>query len=208
MSAQKVTVIYERRGQAPSPSKDYHQLVVTEELIIFRTWRISLRKEQIGMSPLQNKQTHEDFEYDNLVSSAIRTVFGEDTLLYVQGLVFGDWLVRMKNPILIQILSYLELEDVFRLSRVSRHLRTIFNSNPLWRSIYEMHCFSIPAEIQRLGDEMGWKKMFFTNKLQLRKEVSRLRRFAEEKDQDIEYLAYKLENQHLSNQQPTLQVVQ
>ena len=192
-------VLYERRGQAPSPSKDYHQLLVTENFVIFRTWKISLRKDQIGTSPSQNKQTHEDFQYDSQVSLSIRNIFGEDVLLYVEGLVLGDWLLRMKNSILVKIFSYVDLADIFRLGQVCRHFHIICNSNVLWRSIYEMHCLSITSEILELGEDMGWKKMFFTNKLQIRKEVSRLRRCAEEKEKEVEHLHNLVDNQHLSN---------
>lgn len=178
-------VLYERRGQAPSPSKDYHQLKVTEDSVIFGTWRISLRKDSVGKSPTQNKLTYEDFYYDTQVSSAIRHIFGEDVLQYVEGLVHGDWIIRMDRPILNRIILYLDLADVFRLSLVCRHFRSVCSSNKLWRQIYELNCVNVTPEMWTLGEERGWKKMFFTNKLQIRKEVSRLRRSEAEKEKEL-----------------------
>ena len=38
----------------------------------------------------------------------------------------------------------------------------------LWEQIYETHCgTTVTDEMKSLAEEMGWKKMFFTNKLQL-----------------------------------------
>lgn len=197
----KAKILFEKRGQAPAPSKDYHQLLVDEEFVIFRTWRISLRRGQSAISPTRNKQTHDDFYYDTQVTSTIRNVFGEDVLLYVQGLVHGDWLVRMNDLILIKIFSYLDLSDIFRLTPVCRHFRTICNSNMLWKSIYQTHCLSVNPDILVLGEEMGWKKLFFTNKLQARKEVSRLKRHTEERDEkEMDALIQKLSVQHLSDE--------
>ena len=70
----KPKVLLEKRGQAPSPQKDYHQLVVTDEHVTLTTWTISLRKESIGKGPTQNKLTYDEFYYDTQMTSAIRNV--------------------------------------------------------------------------------------------------------------------------------------
>ena len=171
----KPKVLLEKRGQAPSPLKDYHQLQVTEEHVTMITWKISLRKDSIGKGPVQNKLTHEEFYYDTQMTSAIRNVFGAHVQLLVEGLVHGDWLARMETPLLTQIFSYLDLSDIFRTSLVCRYFHHVCNGDALWRRVYEMYCGDTSPDVVRLGREMGWKKMFFTNKLQIRKEVSRLR---------------------------------
>ena len=172
----KEVVLYERTAQAPSPSKDFHQLIVTESEVIWRTWKVSLRKEQMGVPPSQNKLSHADFYDDNLVPNAIKRVLGEDVLTYVQCIVHEDWLLRMKDEILIKIFSFLQLNDVNCLTQVCRHFRTICHSNDLWRKLFLNHCCNINDEIRQLGEEIGWKKTFFTNKLQLQKKASRLRK--------------------------------
>lgn len=172
----KETVLYERTGQAPSPSKDFHQLIVTESNVIWRTWKVSLRKDQMGIPPQQNKQSHEDFYYDSVVVNDIKRVLGEDVLIYVRGIIHNDWLYRMKDDTLIKIFSYLNLNDINNVSQVCRHFRTVCQSNTLWRRIYLNHCCNMNEDIEQLGNKIGWKKTFFTNKLQLQKKASRLRR--------------------------------
>merc|ERR1712168_977869 len=195
-------VLFEKRGQAPSPSKDYHQILVTDEHVIFTTWRISLRKGPTSINPVKIKLSHDDFYFDTQISFGIRNVFGEDTLAYVQGLVHQDWLVRMTEPILIKIFSYLDLSDIFRLTPVCRHFRTLCNSNLLWKSIYETPCVNVKDVIVVLGDEIGWKKMFFTNKIQIRKAASRLMKHTEERDEkeEIDNLVEKFRSQTISDE--------
>ncbi|XP_057302032.1 F-box only protein 36-like [Hydractinia symbiolongicarpus] len=175
---EKSHVIFEKSGQAPSPSKDFHQLLVTDTLVIWRTWRISLRKDQMGMPPMQNKQSHEDFYYDTTVTADVKRVFGEDVIRYVECIVNHDWLLRMKDEVLVLIFSYLNLPDIAHLSSVCRHFRAICNGNELWKKIYLAHSSKVTSNVEQLGGEIGWKKMFFTNKLQLQKEASRLRKAA------------------------------
>ncbi|XP_066918602.1 F-box only protein 36-like [Clytia hemisphaerica] len=170
------TIIFERTGQAPSPSKDFHQLIVTEGNVIWRTWRVSLRKEQMGIPPSQNKQSYEDFFYDTVVPNDIKRILGEQVLIYVQCIVHKDWLYRMKDNILIKIFSGLELSDVMSLSQVCRHFRIVCQSNELWRNIYINHCSNMNEDIKQLGNKIGWKKTFFTDKLQLQKKASRMRK--------------------------------
>ena len=43
----------------------------------------------------------------------------------------------------------------------------ICNTEALWEQIYEAHCDTVTDEMRSLAHEMGWKRMFFTNKLQL-----------------------------------------
>lgn len=187
-------IIFEKTGQAPSPSKDFHQLIVTDTLVIWRSWKISLRKDQMGIPPSQNKQSHEDFYFDVVVSADIKRVFGEDILRYIECIVNKDWLVRMKNEVLMNIFSCLNLSDIGKLPMVCRHFRTVCNTNNFWKKIYAMHSSSLTPNVEQLGNDMGWKKMFFTNKLQLQKEASRLRRSADAKRRGINSRAYEMES--------------
>ena len=180
----KEVVLFERTAQAPSPSKDFHQLIVTESNILWRTWKVSLRKDQMGIPPSQNKQSREDFFYDNFVPAEIKRVLGEDVLIYVRGIVHNDWLYRMKDDTLVKIFSLLHLNDINNLSQVCHHFRVISNNNDLWRNLYINHSCNINDEIRQLGEKMGWKKTFFTNKLQLQKKASRLRKSSSKAPKD------------------------
>lgn len=178
-------IIYEKRQQAPSPSKDYYHLSVSGKHIVLTTWEIRRKKRHVGKSPTEKKITHDEFEHDHTMSATIRYVFGEDVLLRLQGLVFNDWLIRLPSNLLIKVLTYLDLEDIIRTSLVCRTLHALCNSNVLWKEIYLNHCHYCSMDMWRLGEESGWKRLFFTDKLQLQRQVSRLRRLTEEKERDI-----------------------
>jgi len=171
-------IVFEKTGQAPSPSKDFHQLLITESDVVWRSWRISLRKEQGNVAPSQIKQSHKDFFFDEVVSADIKRIFGEDILRYVECIVNKDWFMRMKDEVLINIFSYLNLNDIGKIAQVCRHFRALCNSNHLWKVIYEKSCPSVSESILDLGNDVGWKKLYFTNKLQQQKQASRLRRSA------------------------------
>ena len=179
-------LLFEKTGQAPSPSKDFHQLLVTNTEVKWRTWKISLRKDQINIPPSQKRVSHEDFRYDTIIPADISRVFGPDILHYVQGLVFGDWLIRIPEALVIKIASYLDLLDIARLAQVCKFLRQVCLADKLWEILYIKHSGKVTYEMREVAEEMGWKKMFFSNKLQIQKEVSRLRRSAELKKRKVE----------------------
>ena len=174
MSASKVYI--EKTAQAPAPSKDFHQLVVTESEVKWRTWRIAIRRDQRGIPPIQRKTPWEDFDDDLLVQSDISRVFGEETLRLVHAVVCGDWLVRLPPLIVVHIASFLDLEDIMHLGSVCRFLRKVCISNELWEKIYLAHCDTVTQETRSFAKEVGWKKVFFTNKLQLRVQLRRQKR--------------------------------
>ena len=138
----------------------------------------------MGIPPSQNKQSHEDFFNDHFVPAEIKRVLGEDVLIYVQGIVHNDWLYRMKDETLIKIFSFLQLNDINSLSQVCHHFRVISNNNDLWRKLYFNHSCNTNDEIRQLGEKMGWKQTFFTNKLQLQKKASRLRKSSSKAPKD------------------------
>ena len=179
-------ILFEKSDQAPAPSKDFHQLLVTDKEVLFRSWRISLRRDQLKIPPSQKRVSHEDFRYDTLMEADISRIFGQDVLHYVQGIIFHDWLIRMPEKILFKIVSELELTDLIKVSQVCKVLKQVCSSDDLWQGIYAKHSARVTEDIKVLAKELGWKKMFFTNKLQLQKEVSRLRKSADLKKRERE----------------------
>lgn len=183
-----IQVLFEKRAQAPSPCKDYHQLLVTDHHVIFNTWVVSLRKDRFGKGPSQSKLPYDMFPRDHLLASIIRNVFGDEVFFYVKGLVQNDWLIRMKESILLKIFSYIDLADISRLGRVCRHLRYICNKNALWKVIYENKCST--TDILLLGETISWKNLFFKNTLQTQKDIYRMRKYyssEQKKDKNIMY---------------------
>lgn len=167
------TILFEKTGQAPSPSKDFHQLLVTENLVILRTWRISVRKDQRYIPPSQRKVPLEEFDEDTTLQTDISRIFGEETLRLVYSIVCKDWLARLPKNILIRIASFLDLVDIARLGSVCKSLRKVCASDELWEKIFITHCDTITDETRALAKEVGWKKVFFTNKLQLQVQMRR-----------------------------------
>ena len=93
-------------------------------------------------------------------------------------IIDGRWdpLSTIPEGLAVQIVSHLDLQSVAHLSQVNQHMREICNSPQLWESLYSQHQGRPTDEVQALASELGWKKVFFMNKLQLQKEVSRRRR--------------------------------
>lgn len=166
-------IIYERTGQAPSPSKDFYQLLVTNTQVTLRGWKVSVRKDQRLIPPSQRKIPWEDFDEDTRMQSEISRIFGEETLSQVHALICGDWLIRLPVDLIVRLCTYIDLEDIARLAQVCRKTRDICSGDRLWECIYRAHCDTVTDEMTSLASEVGWQKLFFTNKLQLQKEVRR-----------------------------------
>ncbi|KAG8135989.1 hypothetical protein E2320_008979 [Naja naja] len=167
--------LFETRGQAPSPSKDFYQIIVTRKEVIFRWWKISLRSEYREARPGERKESHEDFLDDPSLQIQIAIVFGASTLEHIFNLCRGnfDFLVRLPDTLLLYIMSYLDLEDIARLSQVSHRFETLCNSDKLWEVIVQDLLGTITPEMKSLAQEIGWKQFFFTNKLQLQLQLRR-----------------------------------
>ncbi|XP_071950645.1 F-box only protein 36-like [Antedon mediterranea] len=170
-------VLVELSGQAPSPSKDFHQFTISTSNTIWRTWNITLRNDYRRLNPTESRQPAEDFAYDERLQYDVRRVFGNNTLEYVKNLCLGqiDYLARLPTPLLIYLVSFLELEDVASLAQTSKQFYEVCNNDSLWERIYEVHCDTVTDEMRSLAEQLGWKKMFFTNKLQLQVQLRRQR---------------------------------
>ncbi|XP_074954916.1 F-box only protein 36 isoform X1 [Phalacrocorax aristotelis] len=212
MAALLPEVVFERRGRAPAPSRDLCQLVVTRRevvqplplllsvsanvrsdstfllpKVIFRWWKISLRNEFRESRPGEIKESQEDFLGDSSLHIQIAIVFGAKVLEHVLSLCRGnyDFLERLPVPLLLYIISFLELEDIASLSQVSHRFEMICNSNVLWENIVENLCDTITPEMKELAHEMGWKKFFFTNRLQLQLQLRRRRQKQDARNKEV-----------------------
>uniref|UniRef100_A0A8B9GR66 F-box domain-containing protein n=1 Tax=Amazona collaria TaxID=241587 RepID=A0A8B9GR66_9PSIT len=90
----------------------------------------------------------------------VAIVFGAKVLEHVLNLCRGsyDFLEQLPVPLLLYIISFLELKDIARLSEVSK----ICNSNALWENTVVNLCSTIAPEMKALAQEMAWNQ-FFTN---------------------------------------------
>ncbi len=57
----KVEKVYSISGQAPSPSKDFLELIIGREQVIWRHWKISYKHHK-KILPSEERLTHEEFK--------------------------------------------------------------------------------------------------------------------------------------------------
>ena len=161
-------IYVEKAGQAPSPSKDFHQLIVTETEVIWRTWRIALRRDERGIPPNQRKVDWADFAQEELMQNDINRVFGEEMLRLVHGIACGDWLVRLPPKVVIRLTRFLDVVQIVRLGSLNRYMRNVCSCDDVWRRIVRSNCEKVTDEMKNMAKDVGWRKTFFTNKLHLR----------------------------------------
>ncbi|KAJ8362623.1 hypothetical protein SKAU_G00114540 [Synaphobranchus kaupii] len=169
--------LFEVSGQGAAPNKDFYQFVITKTEVIWRFWKISLRSEFRKTRPGELKQSHEYYLHDSQLQHQVKVVFGEGTLLYSQGLCSGnfDYLPRLPDCLLLRILVFLELEEIQHLRCTSHKFQKLCDSEEFWEQAVRARCDTVTMEMGSLARELGWKKVFFTNKLQLQKQISRWR---------------------------------
>ncbi|XP_018121369.1 F-box only protein 36 isoform X2 [Xenopus laevis] len=143
-----------------------------------RYWKISLRSEFRGARPGEVKESHQDFVDDPTLQAQIAINFGQNTLQYVLNLCKGsyDYLERLSEPLLLYIMTFLDLEDIALLSQVSHTFQKLCNSDRLWEHIVESSCDKVTPEMRALAQDIGWKQLFYTNKLQLQLQLRRRRK--------------------------------
>ncbi|XP_021779764.1 F-box only protein 36 isoform X1 [Papio anubis] len=165
--------LFETVGQGPAPSKDYYQLLVTRSQVIFRWWKISLRSEYRSTKPGEAKEIHEDFLENLHLQSQTALIFGTRILNYVINLCKGkfDFLERLSDNLLLNIISYLDLEDIARLSQTSHRFAKLCMSDKLWEQIVQSTYDTITPDVRALAEDTGWRQLFFTNKLQLQRQL-------------------------------------
>uniref|UniRef100_A0A8C1VXY4 F-box protein 36a n=1 Tax=Cyprinus carpio TaxID=7962 RepID=A0A8C1VXY4_CYPCA len=140
-------ILFETAAQGPPPSKDFYQLVITQKEVIWRWWKISVRSEFRGAPPGEIKLLHNDFLND----------------ARLQGHV--DYLERLPDKLLLEILSYMSLQDIGHLSQTSSRFRKLCNSEEIWRQAVKGHCDDmITEDMEMLANVMGWKNIFFKKK--------------------------------------------
>ncbi|XP_059251462.1 F-box only protein 36 [Mustela nigripes] len=146
---------------------------VSEWEVVFRWWKISLRSEYRSTKPGEAKDSHEEFLENSHLQVQIALIFGARILDYVFNLCEGkfDFLERLSDNLLLNIISYLDLEDIARLSQTSRRFAQLCTSDKLWEKIVKSTCDIITPDMRALAEDVGWRQMFFTNKLQLQRQL-------------------------------------
>jgi len=170
--------LFEVTAQDKAPKKDFCQLIVNKEQVIFRRWIISLRVEAKSLRPIENKYSHGDFLEDDTLQAEVSRIFGAEALNKTRCLCEGrvDWLAHMPLPILLYIISFLDIVDVANLSQVNNFFRETCASDIIWEEMFFRHNEDVSEDVIDLGMEKGWREVFFASKLHLRVLLSRRQR--------------------------------
>ncbi|ELK32575.1 F-box only protein 36, partial [Myotis davidii] len=136
--------------------------------VIFRWWKISLRSGYQSTKPGEVKESHEDFRENSHLQIQIALVFGARILDYVFNLCEGriDFLERLSDDLLTNIISYLGIEDIASLSLTSHRFSKLCTSDKLWEPIIEASGEITPA-MKALAQDPSWRQKFFIRKLHL-----------------------------------------
>ncbi|XP_014915979.1 F-box only protein 36b isoform X2 [Poecilia latipinna] len=174
--------LFETYGRGPPPIKDYYHFFVTKSEIIWRWWKISPRMVYRHTKPGEVKESLSDFLEDTDLQREVRVVFGDHVLEFTMALCEGryNYLDRLSDSLLLRIINFLELEDVDQLGQTSRKFQQLCGSEEFWEQAMRRHCCSISDEVASLAKEIGWRTVFFTNKLHLQKLLSRRRKMSKE----------------------------
>ncbi|PAA71450.1 hypothetical protein BOX15_Mlig000001g1 [Macrostomum lignano] len=153
-------------GVAPAPRRDFFDLKVSlkQKKVSLIKWIITSRQEEGKLRPAEVTDKFEDFPSE-MMNRYIPYVFGKDIVRYIEGLIEGnyDWLVRLPDDLLVYLLTFLNLEDIERLSHVSTRLKIICTSDALWKKLFYLHMPSLVSpEVDSLADENGWKSVFYS----------------------------------------------
>ncbi|XP_018604101.1 F-box only protein 36a isoform X3 [Scleropages formosus] len=138
--------LFEISDQGPAPSKDFYTLVVTRREVIWRWWKISLRSEYRNTQPGQLRESHEEFKDDSV-------------------LMQFDYLDRMPDPLILHIMTFLDLNDALRLRCTSSKYKKLCDSDQFWEHRAKVEWGTITPEMESLANILGWKKMFIAYKL-------------------------------------------
>lgn len=89
--------LFEVTGQAPSPSKDWVQLKITDRGVVWRKWRISIRGVTQGKAPTPQPSevvlSHTDFQCDDTMQVRYTTVSSVSISIHYSRLRWRECLV-------------------------------------------------------------------------------------------------------------------
>lgn len=155
----QVEKVYSISGQAPSPSKDFLELIIGKEQVIWRHWKISYKHHK-KILPSEERLTHEEFKADGKIHREVVKNFGEDVLHTALGYASKEWLPRLPKATLLRITSYLDVNDICRLSQVCDTLRIRCHDNQIWKAAF-LRTFGAWDELrERRATRLTWRRVF------------------------------------------------
>ncbi len=83
-------------AQAPSPSKNYCQLIVTLDTIVYRSWQISLHTNSDSRYPTETVSSYEDLVHDDILQ---RNLIGDFSSILVCEIYIGNFFFKVKSRV-------------------------------------------------------------------------------------------------------------
>ncbi|XP_065060049.1 F-box only protein 36-like [Rhopilema esculentum] len=133
MKNRPIEKVFTASGQAPSPSKDFFELIIAKDRVIWRAWRIKYKNHRMIM-PSEECISYDEFQDDNRIQTEIFRNLGDDVLQVSLGYVSREWIARLPSSVLRNIAAYLSIKDITVLSQACSTLRHVAETASYGRS--------------------------------------------------------------------------
>ncbi|KAL1517171.1 hypothetical protein ABEB36_000970 [Hypothenemus hampei] len=145
-------------ARADAPSRDYYGLTVTESSVVLNVWNISYGARTF---PKQKRCSIDELKQDKAYQDQIRRIFGVGVFDYVIGL--SKKTKKFENlpwKLFIDILKFLNVEDILRLMRCSKIFYELCNQDVVWRLLFTKKFARTPSnDEQLLACEKTWREV-------------------------------------------------
>ncbi|XP_059151476.1 F-box only protein 36-like [Physella acuta] len=158
--------LYELKGVAKAPCKDFFILQISPSQVIFRVWAITSPFGNSSLSKLTPEKytcSYEDFSTSYEIRGGIehRTT-GE--LDYLDLLLAGqiDYLSRLDSELQLNIIRYLDVMSVTRLAQTNKCFRNLCSDDEIWKNIYKKSNLKkyVTPTFQSIAHSQGWKVFY------------------------------------------------
>ncbi|CAK9805310.1 F-box only protein 36 [Anthophora plagiata] len=148
----------EKYSVAPSPSRDYYGLRVSNDKVILYLWRISHGPHK---TPLVRTSDFDDFNRDYQLQEEIRRIFGEYLLKHVRNIASGNnTLLTLPKCLIEKLIKYLTVQDIAKLSSLSHISKEIFDDNFVWATLYKKYKRTKNKYEESRIYTYNWKQLF------------------------------------------------
>ncbi|CAL7944755.1 unnamed protein product [Xylocopa violacea] len=149
----------EKYSVAPSPSRDYYGLKVSDGQVTLYLWRISHGPHK---TPIVQTSGFADFKQDQRLQDEIRRIFGEYLIKHVKNIISGrNTILTLPKSVIERLIKYLTVEDIIKLSSLSHISKEIFDNNFVWEALYKKYKPLRRNKYEELRFTVcNWKELF------------------------------------------------
>ncbi|XP_071856213.1 uncharacterized protein [Bombus fervidus] len=148
----------EKYSVAPSPSRDYYGLRVLNDQVTLYLWRISHGPHK---TPIVRTSGFVDFKQDHRLQDEIRRIFGEYLLKHVRNITSGrNTLLTLPRCLINKLIKYLSVQDIIKLTSLSRVSKEIFDDNCVWETLYKKYRPLTRNRYDGFNTTYNWKQLF------------------------------------------------